>query len=96
MASRPMEEKVRKIKIIENGNFTDWIRLIFIVAGFALMFCAFKLIAPTIFGGMVALIGFALALIGGFASRAHMLNIKPFGGSAWRKAKKTYQEDNRK
>ena len=85
---------MRKIKIIEDGNFPDWVRLAFIVVGFALMFCAFKFIPPTIFGGAVALIGFGLALIGGFASRAHMLKIKPFGGSAWRKAKKTYEKDD--
>ena len=89
-----MEARVRKIKIIEDGNFPDWVRLAFIVVGFALMFCAFKFIPPTIFGGAVALMGFGLALIGGFASRSHILKIKPFVGSAWRKAKKTYEKDS--
>ena len=85
---------MRKIKIIEDGNFPDWVRLAFIVVGFALMFCAFKFIPPTILGGAVALMGFGLALIGGFASRSHILKIKPFVGSAWRKAKKTYEKDS--
>lgn len=85
---------MRKIKIIEDGNFPDWVRLAFIVVGFALMLCAFKFIPPTILGGAVALMGFGLALIGGFASRSHMLKIKPFVGSAWRKAKKTYEKDS--
>lgn len=90
-----MERKVRKIKLIEDGNFPDWLRLLLIISGFALMFCAFKFIPPTIIGGAVALIGFGLALVGGFASRAHMLKIRPFGNSAWRKAKKTYKKDDR-
>ncbi|WP_321798044.1 MULTISPECIES: hypothetical protein [unclassified Burkholderia] len=86
---------MRKIKIVEDGNFSDWVRLLFIVVGFALMFFAFKLIPPTLTGGVVALIGFGLALVGGFFSRAHMLKIKPFGNSVWRKAKQTYKEDGR-
>jgi hypothetical protein len=90
-----MERRVRKIKFIEDGNFLDWMRLVFVSAGFLLMLFAFKFISPTIIGGVVALIGFGLALVGGFASRVHMLKIRPFGNSAWRKAKKTYKDGDR-
>ncbi|WP_230956282.1 hypothetical protein [Burkholderia pseudomultivorans] len=90
-----MEGMVQKIRLIEDGNFPDWLRLLLIIVGFAIMFCAFKFIPPTLIGGAVALFGFGLALVGGFASRAYMLKIRPFGNSAWRKAKKTYKEDDR-
>lgn len=86
---------MRRIKLIEDGNFTGWLRLAFIVFGFVLMFCAFKFIPPTVVGGGIALLGFGLALIGGFASRAAMLKIKPFGQSQWRKAKRTYGKDDK-
>lgn len=85
---------MRRIKFIDDGNFTGWVRLCFIVVGFGMMFCAFKFIPPTIIGGGIALLGFGLALVGGFASRAHMLKIKPFGYSEWRKAKRTYEKDD--
>jgi hypothetical protein len=36
--------------------------------------------------------GFFLMIVGGVASRAALLGIRPFEKSAWRRAKETYKE----
>jgi len=80
----------RKIKLTEDGNFPRWVRLSLIMMGVLVMYVAVKLIQPSIFGGIVLLTGFGLALVGGFASRSAMLKIKPFDNS-YKKARKSYE-----
>lgn len=84
---------VRKIKMIEDGNFPRWVRFSLIVIGVLAMYVAVKFIPPSIFGGIVLLAGFGVALIGGFTSRAAMLKIKPFDNS-YKKARKSYEVKN--
>ncbi|WP_081085073.1 hypothetical protein [Burkholderia territorii] len=81
------------LKIIEDGNLSEWFRVFLIAVGIAFVAIAVGCdINPTI-SKVLLLSGFAVALVGGVASRAKLLNIKPFGQSAWRKAKKTYEKD---
>ncbi|WP_244107163.1 DUF4231 domain-containing protein [Burkholderia sp. BCC0419] len=81
---------VRKIKLFEDGNFPRWVRLSLIVIGVLAMYVAVKFIPPSIFGGIVLLAGFGIALVGGYTSRAAMLRIKPFDNS-YKKARKSYE-----
>lgn len=81
---------MRKIKLFEDGNFPRWVRLSLIVIGVLAMYVAVKFIPPSIFGGIVLLAGFGIALVGGYTSRAAMLRIKPFDNS-YKKARKSYE-----
>jgi hypothetical protein len=79
-----------KLRFIENGNFTGLARASLIVIGLLIMFAAYKFVPPAPFGGFLLLIGFGIAAVGGYASRAHMLKIKPFDNS-YKKARKSYE-----
>ncbi|WP_186163467.1 hypothetical protein [Burkholderia gladioli] len=85
---------MRKIKLIEDGNFPRWLRLILVVIGVLMMYVAVKFIPPSPFGGTVLLSGFGIALVGGFASRAAMLKIKPFD-NRYKKARDSYKKNDR-
>lgn len=79
-----------RIRLIEDGNFTRGTRLAMIAIGFGVMYCAFRFVPPSIWGGMLALIGLGIAAVAGFASRAAMLKIKPFDNS-YKKARDSYK-----
>jgi hypothetical protein len=79
-----------KLRFIEDGNFTGWARASLIVIGLLTMFAAYKFVPPAPFGGFLLLIGFGIAAVGGYASRAHMLKIKPFDNS-YKKARESYE-----
>jgi hypothetical protein len=58
------------------------------------MFLAYQFMPPAPFGGFLLLIGFVIAAVGGYASRAHLLKIKPFDNS-YKKARDSYKaKDN--
>jgi len=81
---------MQKIKFIESGNFSRWVRLALIVIGFAIMYCTVEFITPSIWSGLLLMLGFGVALVGGLASRAALLHIKPFDNS-YKKARKSYE-----
>ena len=81
---------MNKIQLIEDGNLTGWARTVLIFIGFLVMYLAYKFVPPAPFGGLILLFGFAIALVGGFTSRAHLLRIKPFDNS-YKKARKSYE-----
>jgi hypothetical protein len=56
------------------------------------MYVAYKFVPPAPFGGFILLFGFAIALVGGFTSKAHLLRIKPFDNS-YKNARKSYEKD---
>ncbi len=41
----------------------------------------------------MASIGLAVSAIGGYSAKAQVLELRPFGESSWRKAKRTYGQD---
>lgn len=86
---------MRKIKFIVDGNFPRRVRLGLILIGFGLMYCTLKFILPSIWSGILLLMGFGIAAIGGFASRAAMLHIKPFDNS-YKKARASYEVEDDK
>ena len=84
-----------KIRLIEQGNFTRETRLALIAIGFGVMYSVFRFVPPSIWGAMLALTGLAIAAVGGFASRAAMLKIKPFDNS-YKKARDSYKVKDEK
>jgi hypothetical protein len=79
-----------RIRFIEDGNFKGWVRTAFLLGGLSVMFVAVTFVPPAPFGGVLLLLGFGLAAVGGISSRAHMLHIKPFPEN-WKKVRKTYE-----
>ncbi|VVD79903.1 hypothetical protein PAN31108_01052 [Pandoraea anhela] len=53
-----------------------------------------KYVPPATFGGWLLLLGFGVAALGGLASNAHMLGIKPFDNE-YKKARKTYTSSDK-
>jgi len=65
------------------------------VIGALIIFAAIKLVPSGTWRIVVASIGLAIAAIGVYAAKAQVLGLRPFGGPAWRKAKRTYEEKDR-
>jgi hypothetical protein len=82
------------VKLIDDGNFPRWLRVALFVVGLAIFGGSLALEwlpRSARFGGF--LLGFGMMALGGFASRAHMLHIKPFDNS-YKKARKSYANDD--
>ncbi|WP_150619058.1 hemagglutinin repeat-containing protein [Pandoraea horticolens] len=88
---RLLEWQTMKIPLVEDGNFSQWVRTILLVAGLSLMIIACIYIPAAPFGGFLLLLGFGIAAVGGLSSRAHLLNIKPFGKNN-AKSRRTYEK----
>ncbi|BCF93921.1 hypothetical protein [Paraburkholderia largidicola] len=82
-----------KIQFIDNGNLSSWLRLALIVVGLVFGTVAIEYDLPNVWARVLLLGGFFLVLIGGMASRAKLLNIKPFDNS-YKKARKTYESND--
>jgi len=78
------------IRFIEDGNLASWLRLTLIVTGIAFGTVAIECNLPNLWARVLLLAGFLLVLVGGLASRAALLHIKPFDNS-YEKARKTYE-----
>jgi hypothetical protein len=85
-----MEQQTEEFKIVEDGNFARWARASLLVIGLLIMVLSYKFVPPAPFGGFLLLLGLGLAAVGGFASRANLLHIKPFG-NGYREARKSYE-----
>ena len=82
-----------KIRVIEDGNFTGWVRTLLIIIGFGTFYITIKYIKPSIWSEILLLVGFGIALVGGMTSRAALLHLKPFDNS-YEKARKSYEKDD--
>lgn len=71
---------------IKDGNFAPWLRLTFLVIGICIGIVSF-----TIRSFLLMSVGLGIAALGGYASRAATLKIKPFD-SSYKKAKASYGE----
>lgn len=67
-----------RIQLIAGGNFNGWARLTMVLVGLLVMFFAYQFVPPAPFGGFLLLLGLGIAAVGGYASRAHLLKVKPF------------------
>lgn len=78
------------MKLIENGNFTGWLRVAMFLGGggIATGGLAFEAL-PNGVRGSAFLLGFAFMALGGLSSNAHMLGIRPFD-DRYRRARRSY------
>lgn len=82
-----------RIKLIKDGNLSRWFRFFLIIFGIGAMYCAVKIMKPSVWSGLVLLAGLGIAAVGGYASQAHMLKIKPFD-NGHKKARGSYKADD--
>lgn len=78
---------MKRFKIIDDGNLTRSIRIIFYAIGIGLGYVSLEYWHST----LIFTLGLFLAAIAGYSSRAAMLKIKPFD-NLYHKARKNYKE----
>ncbi|WP_186163402.1 hypothetical protein [Burkholderia gladioli] len=79
------------MKLIDDGNFSGWLRVVIFLVGLTLAVGGIGLDQmPRWIRAGAFLSGFAMMALGGISSRAHMLKIKPFD-SSYKKARKNYE-----
>lgn len=79
------------MRLIEDGNFAGWLRVVFFLVGLAVAVGGLGLDQmPRWIRAGAFILGFAMMALGGISSRAHMLKIKPFDNS-YKKARKSYE-----
>ncbi|MCC8402850.1 hypothetical protein LJ655_13295 [Paraburkholderia sp. MMS20-SJTN17] len=77
------------MKIINNGNFAPWFRILLWAMGIALAAASYFLLSGIEeFVGVV--VGMIVLATGTYAERANMLHLKPFDNS-YEKARKSYE-----
>lgn len=79
-----------KIRLIEDGNFPSWFRLLLVIVGTMLAVLALNCNMPSVLAKISLLVGFGIALVGGMTSRAALFKIKPFDNS-YKKARDSYK-----
>jgi hypothetical protein len=77
------------MKIISNGNFTAWFRILLWAVGIAIAVSSYFLLT-----GLVMFIGVVIGMLvlatGTYAERANLLHLKPFDNS-YKKARESYK-----
>ncbi|MBC8746224.1 hypothetical protein OKW43_000698 [Paraburkholderia sp. WC7.3g] len=77
------------MKIIENGNFSSWFRILLWAAGITISVASYRLLS-----GMSMFVGVTVGMIvlatGTYAERANLLRLKPFDNS-YKKARDSYK-----
>lgn len=81
---------MEKNKLIEDGNFPRWFRLCLLAIGRAIFYCTIKFVPPSLWSGLLLMLRFAIALVGGMTSRAAMYKITAFENS-FKKAHDSYK-----
>lgn len=79
------------MRLIEDGNLSLVVRTMLIVVGGIIGAVSFIWIRSI----TLMSIGLSIAAIGGYASKAHQLGIKPFDDS-YKKARDSYESDRQK
>ncbi|MFJ4294398.1 hypothetical protein ACIP1U_32260 [Cupriavidus sp. NPDC089707] len=79
-----------KIKIIEDGGLSTGARWALVIVGAGIVFISLSKVESI----LLMSFGLALAAVGGYSSKAKMLGLRPFEKSAWREAKKSYEESS--
>jgi hypothetical protein len=83
------------MKIFNEGNFAPWLRIGFCIVGGILAYIGLALeILPRGIQIFLFLLGIVFAAVGGYASRAHSLGIKPFD-RPYDKARKSYKKEKK-
>ena len=69
------------MRLIEDGNLKEWVRIALVIVGIGLVVGSARLGLSTVLTKIVFTVGIVVAAVGGYASQAHMLKIKPFDNS---------------
>ncbi|MHA6924991.1 hypothetical protein [Ralstonia solanacearum species complex bacterium KE056] len=80
--------------IIRDGNISPIARNTLVVVGLAIIFLGVKFFSGWI-AYTCAAIGLTVGAIGAYSGRAALFGLHPFGESEWRKAKRTYKNDDK-
>jgi len=84
-------------RFFRNGNFTTLSQTLTYVIGFSMFFAAAWIdVRPRWLGIVLFLVGFLLMSVGYFSARAQLSGLWVFGEPDWKKAKRTYQDNNEK
>lgn len=78
------------MRLMENGNLSSHVRALLIVVGIGIGVVSFIWCRSII----LMSVGLGVAAIGGYASKAHQLNIKPFDNS-YERARESYRGEDR-
>ncbi|WP_087690633.1 hypothetical protein [Pandoraea sp. PE-S2R-1] len=79
-----------QIQFIDNGNLSSWLQLLLVGVGVGTAASAIYFDFSVIWARVLLLLGFAIALVGGMASRAKLLKIRPFDNGC-KKARDSYR-----
>lgn len=80
------------MKLIEDGNLKEWVRGMLVVAGIGMTVGSALHGLDAAISKCIFMLGIVVAALGGYASQAHMLKIKPFDNS-YKKARESYESD---
>lgn len=80
---------------MDDGNLAEWIRIALVIIGIALVIGSVQIGLSSTASRITFIVGIVVAAIGGYASQAHMLKIKPFDNS-YKKARESYKHDDNK
>ncbi|WP_155630462.1 hypothetical protein [Burkholderia territorii] len=88
-----------KTRFFVDGNIAGWAQLVLLVLGIAMVYCGLVFnFLPKAIAILLIVFGLPISAIGGYASRAKALGLKPFDKS-YRKARDSYKtrddEENR-
>ncbi|MEQ5844057.1 hypothetical protein N0A02_31850 [Paraburkholderia acidicola] len=83
------------MKLLDDGNLREGIRISLITVGVTLVVGSVSVGLDSLALKIVFIAGVAIAAIGGYASQAHMLRIKPFDNS-YKKARASYKSEEDK
>jgi hypothetical protein len=72
---------------IKDGNFTPWLRAVFILIGICIVYVSLKYLDSV----FLMSLGLVFTALGGYSSRAHTFGLKPFDNT-YKKAKKSYEK----
>ena len=78
------------MKLIEDGNLKEWVRGMLVVAGIGMVVGSALNGLDAVISKSAFMLGIIVAAVGGYASQAHMLKIKPFDNS-YKKARNSYK-----
>ncbi|WP_225032824.1 hypothetical protein [Paraburkholderia sp. XV] len=82
---------MKKIKFIVDGNIAEWARICLIAIGISMLISGLTVdFLPPFVAIALVVLGIPVAAIGGYASRAEALGLKPFDNQ-YEKARKTYE-----
>ncbi|KDB10240.1 hypothetical protein LIG30_4991 [Burkholderia sp. lig30] len=81
------------MKLIEDGNLKEWVRGMLVVAGIGMVVGSALNGLDAVISKSVFMLGIIVAAVGGYASQAHMLKIKPFDNSC-KKARESCKKND--